>query len=146
MKPKSCMFVSKKSIIKMLLISNCCFWPKYESIIHNNASSSEKSPTPVVTQFKMHPYVCLDMLSLVMVNDLYISLRIIFCIIEYVTNKRTLICTDFFPEIDQATFFSDGTHSLQSKWYNATFLQIWWRTNSSTSWMAWGSFLGKLFL
>ncbi len=31
-----------KSIIKNFLTSNCCFWPKYESIIHNNASSSEK--------------------------------------------------------------------------------------------------------
>ncbi len=25
----------------MFLISNCCFWIKYESIIHNNTSSSE---------------------------------------------------------------------------------------------------------
>ncbi len=38
---------------------------------------------------------------------------------------------------------------LVSKWWNATFLQIWSdeKTNSSTSWMAWGwmSVLGKLF-
>ncbi len=30
---KICMFVRNKSIIKMFLISNCCFWIKYESII-----------------------------------------------------------------------------------------------------------------
>ncbi len=43
---------------------------------------------------------------------------------------------------------------LVSKWWNATFLQIWWRRkkNSSTSWKAWGwenfwqfAFLGELF-
>ncbi len=134
----------QKKSINMLLTSNCCFWTKYESIIHNNAFSSEK--VQLLFKFKMHPYICLDMFSLVMVIDLYLSLWIIFCIIEYVTNKRTLICTDFFPEINQTTFFSDGTHSLQSKWYNATFLQMWWRRNSSTSWMAWGSFLGELLL
>ncbi len=33
---------------------------------------------------------------------------------------------------------SDGTHSLQSIHCWNTFLQIWWETNSSTSWMAWG--------
>ncbi len=27
---------------------------------------------------------------------------------------------------------------LVSKWWNATVSQIWWRKNSSTSWMAWG--------
>ncbi len=31
-----------KSIIKMFLTLNHCFWLKYESIIHNNASFSEK--------------------------------------------------------------------------------------------------------
>ncbi len=29
-------------------------------------------------------------------------------------------------------------HPLVNRWWNATFLQIWWR-NSSRSWMAWGS-------
>ncbi len=38
---KSCVFVRNKSIIKTFLTSNHCFWPKYESIIHNT-SSSEK--------------------------------------------------------------------------------------------------------
>ncbi len=39
---KSCMFVRNKSINKVLLTSNSGFQPKYDSIIHNNASSSEK--------------------------------------------------------------------------------------------------------
>ncbi len=40
---KSCMFIKmNKFIIKMLLTSNCCLQLKYESIIHNNTSSSEK--------------------------------------------------------------------------------------------------------
>ncbi len=38
---KSCMFVRNKSIFKTLT-SNHCFWLKYESIIHNNPTSSEK--------------------------------------------------------------------------------------------------------
>ncbi len=38
---KSCVFVRNKSIIKMFLTSNHCFWAKYEFIIHNKASSSE---------------------------------------------------------------------------------------------------------
>ncbi len=39
---KSCTFIRNKSIIKTFLTSNCRFQLKYESIIHNNASSSEK--------------------------------------------------------------------------------------------------------
>ncbi len=34
--------VCKKQIHQVILTSNCSFWPKYESSIHNNASSSEK--------------------------------------------------------------------------------------------------------
>ncbi len=36
------MFIRNKSIIKSFLTLNHCFWLKYESIIHNSASSSEK--------------------------------------------------------------------------------------------------------
>ncbi len=44
---KSYMFQRNKSIIKPFL--NRCFCPKYDSIIHNNASSSEKkSKSPAV--------------------------------------------------------------------------------------------------
>ncbi len=39
---KSCLFVRNKFIIKLFLTSNCCFWLKYESSIHNIAFSSEK--------------------------------------------------------------------------------------------------------
>ncbi len=39
---KSCVFVRNKSIIKIFLTLNHCFQLKYESIIHNNISSSEK--------------------------------------------------------------------------------------------------------
>ncbi len=35
------MFVRNKSIIKMALTSNHCCWPKYQSIIHNNISSTK---------------------------------------------------------------------------------------------------------
>ncbi len=41
-KAKRWVFVVNKSIIKMLLTSNCCFQLKYESTIHNIALSSEK--------------------------------------------------------------------------------------------------------
>ncbi len=37
-----CMFVSNRSIVKMFLTSNQCFWIKYKSPLHNIAFSSEK--------------------------------------------------------------------------------------------------------
>ncbi len=37
---KSCMFVRNRSIIKKFL--NHFFWPKYQFIIHNNASSNKQ--------------------------------------------------------------------------------------------------------
>ncbi len=46
-------------------------------------------------------------------------------------------CVVFISCLDS---HSDGTHSLVSKWYKASFLKIFCdkETNSSISWMAWG--------
>ncbi len=57
------------------------FWPKYESIIHNNASSSEK----------VHPL-------------LSSHIRIHICLEQFWTVVSCLICTYFSPASDEITF------------------------------------------
>ncbi len=57
---KSCVFVRNKSI-KTFLNSNCCFWLKYKSIIHNNASSSKKVPPLLSFHIKIHWHICLKL-------------------------------------------------------------------------------------
>ncbi len=68
-----------KSIIKT---SICCFCPKYESIIHNNASSNEKV------------HLLLSLTS----KSSHILFRTV------LTCKQCLICADFSPDSDQTTF------------------------------------------
>ncbi len=52
---KSCKFVRNKSIIKTLKLYN-----HFESIIQNNASSSEKVHPLLSSQIKVHPHICLE--------------------------------------------------------------------------------------
>ncbi len=51
------MFVIIKSIIKAFLTLNHHFWIKYEYIIHNNASSSEKVHLLLSSHIKIHPHI-----------------------------------------------------------------------------------------
>ncbi len=59
---KSCVLVRNKSIIKIFLTLNYCFWTKYQSIIHNDPSSSEIFPSTVVLSHQ-NPliYICLEL-------------------------------------------------------------------------------------
>ncbi len=58
---KSCVFVRNKSIIKTFFTLNHHFWPKYESIIHNDAPSSEKVKKKSVSHIKIHLHICLEL-------------------------------------------------------------------------------------
>ncbi len=53
-KVKSCMFVRNKPIIKMFLTSNCCFWLKYESSIHNITYYPENNSPHLNQERNMH--------------------------------------------------------------------------------------------
>ncbi len=86
---KSCVFVNKS--IKTFLTSNYCFWPKYEFIIHNNFSSSEKVHLLLSSNIKIHPHICLKLFWTVLA-----------C-------KRCLICADISPDSDQTTFSLEET-------------------------------------
>ncbi len=86
---KSCVFVNKS--IKTFLTSNYCFWPKYEFIIHNNFSSSEKVHLLLSSNIKIHPHICLELFWTVLA-----------C-------KRCLICADISPDSDQTTFSLEET-------------------------------------
>ncbi len=75
---KSCMFVRNKSTIKTnkstILTSNNCLRLKYESIIHNKASSNEKIHLLLSLTSTSTKYSCIELLCLVMVLDLCRSL------------------------------------------------------------------------
>ncbi len=52
------------SCVKYVFIrkkSNCCFWPQYESIIHNIASSSEQVHPLLSSNIKIHRHLCLGL-------------------------------------------------------------------------------------
>ncbi len=66
--------VCKKQIHhKGVLTLNCRFWPKYKSIIHNNAYSSEKVQ-PLLSLTKPPTYLFLDCYNLYLLLDLCIFL------------------------------------------------------------------------
>ncbi len=72
------MFVRNKFIIKLFLTLNHRFWPKYESIIDNNTSSSEK----VISYCLWHQNLFWTVFA---------------C-------KRCLICAYFLPDSEETTF------------------------------------------
>ncbi len=57
---QSYVFKINKSI-KIFLALIRCFWPKYQSIIHNNASSSETVHFLVSSHIKIHQHICLGL-------------------------------------------------------------------------------------
>ncbi len=69
-----------------ILTLNHCFWPKYESIIHNNASSSEKVHLLLFSHIKIHWHICLELCWTVFA-----------C-------KRCLVCVYFSPDLDKTAF------------------------------------------
>ncbi len=48
-------------MILALLAPCSTIWATGKLIIHNNASSSEKSPSPVVSHIKIQPHICLEL-------------------------------------------------------------------------------------
>ncbi len=76
------MFVRNKCVLTL----NHCFWPKYESIILNNASSSEKVHLLLSSHIKIHWHVCLELLW----TDF--------------ACKWCLICAYFSPDSDKMNF------------------------------------------
>ncbi len=69
-----------------VFIWNCCFWTKYQSIVHNNTSSSEKAHLLLFPHIKIYRYICLETFWTVLA-----------C-------KRCLSCAYFSPDSDEITF------------------------------------------
>ncbi len=115
------------TIIHTIPSLNCCFWPKYKSRIHNNTSSSEKSPCPVVSHIKIHQNICLGLfwtvstrkkclmcISLIQTRRLFVETK---SLDWYHVNYFWIIM--LFYQLLLETH-SDGTHPLQRvrKWCN----------------------------
>ncbi len=84
----------------MFLTSNCCCWPKYESIIHNNASSSEKVH-PLSSYIKIH---CFGLFLLACSAwSVHISL-----LIQTFSQEKAILCI-------YRTSFSAGSNGLKLK-------------------------------
>ncbi len=133
MKWKAACLYKTKHIIKML-----CFWPKYESIIHNNASSSENIHPLLSSHIKSN-----DMLSLVnSAWSVHISLLIQMWLLFHLRKQfyGWKICILDGSCVNNCDIFisclnSDGTHSQPN---NAQFLNLfWWRYKLIYILMAW---------
>ncbi len=92
-KKKYIVFVRKKMHHYDLLSLNYCSWPKYESIIHNNVSSSEKVHPLLFSLIIIHWHFCLELFWTVFA-----------C-------KHCLICVYFSPDSDETTLLIDGLES-----------------------------------
>ncbi len=90
---KSCLFVRNKCII--FLPPNCCFLSKYESIIHNNASSSEKAHRLLSSHIKIHQHICLVLLWTVYACKSAWSVHISF-LIQKCLDELYLLLTQIF--------------------------------------------------
>ncbi len=119
---QSCLFLRNKWIIKVVFTLSCCFWTKYESIIHNQCGKC--------------PSLCPLTSKLTNTEDSYFSQKQCQRFISQDV-KTVWIIVVFISRLDS---HSDGTHSLQRvQWWASDvmlFLQICSdeETNSSLSW------------